>query len=189
MELFLVRHGQTDQNKMKKIQGRRDFPLNETGKEEAKALGLWLKKNNMKFDVIMSSPLIRAKETAQIIKDVLMFEQDVIINENFIERSFGECEGLDVCDEVFVNILNDKAIGLEKSDDIKKRVIDECMRMNSIYSDKKVLVVSHSHTIKALACAVDDSYKFNDKLNNCGLCHFKINSNDIKILRFNVKTI
>lgn len=189
MELILVRHGQTEQNRLKKIQGQRDFPLNDTGRDEAHRLGRWLFENNYSFDVIMSSPLKRACETATIISKELKMDQEVILNQSFIERCFGECEGLDVCQEVFVNILNDSAKGLEKSDDLKKRVIDECKRLEKEYKNKKVLIVSHSHTIKALSSAIDERYKINDKLNNCALCYFKIDQDDMKIIDFNVHTI
>ncbi len=190
MELCLVRHGQTDQNKLKKIQGQMDFPLNETGKEEAHRLGKWLKENETSFDVIMASPLSRAMETASIISNELGMDSDVIPNEAFIERCFGECEGLDVCESVFVNILNDTAQGLEKSFTIQKRVVDECYRLENIYKNKRVLIVSHSHAIKALTTALDsERFKFNDKLSNCALCYFNIENNKIDVIKFNVKTI
>ena len=118
--LCFVRHGQTDQNKLKKIQGQKDFPLNENGINEANALGEKLKKNHETFDYIFTSPLKRAYKTACILKDYLNLD-DPIIDEAFIERSFGICEGMDVCDEVFVNILNNTAEGLEKSFDLQKR--------------------------------------------------------------------
>ncbi len=189
MIICFARHGQTEQNRLKKIQGQRDFPLNDTGKEEAHLLGKWIKDNDNNFDIIMSSPLTRALETAQIIKEEIDFKDDVIINEAFIERCFGVCEGLDVCDEVFVDILNDRAEGLEKTYEIRSRVISECKKLAKMYPEKKILVVSHSHAIKALSTAIDISYRFNDRLNNCSLSYFEFTSDNMKILDFNVKTI
>lgn len=180
--LCFVRHGQTDQNKLKKIQGQKDFPLNENGINEANALGEKLKKNHETFDYIFTSPLKRAYKTACILKDYLNLD-DPIIDEAFIERSFGICEGMDVCDEVFVNILNNTAEGLEKSFDLQKRVIDECLHLSNLYPDKKLLIVSHSHTIKAITTFIDpNKYKFSDKLSNCGLLYFFCDGKKIKIL-------
>ena len=67
MYIYLVRHGQTDDNFKSIVQGRIDNPLNDVGRNQAKATGLKLKDLNIKFDSIYSSPLIRAKESASII--------------------------------------------------------------------------------------------------------------------------
>lgn len=61
--IYLVRHGQTDWNKLKVMQGRTDIPLNEKGIEQAKVVGEKLRGIN--FDAIFYSPLLRAKQTMQ----------------------------------------------------------------------------------------------------------------------------
>ena len=63
MELYLIRHGETDYNKERKIQGSCDIPLNEYGRELAKVTAEGLK--DIPFDVIFTSPLCRARETAE----------------------------------------------------------------------------------------------------------------------------
>ena len=63
--IYLVRHGQTNWNLSKKFQGQRKVPINRTGKEQAKKLASELKK--VSFDVVYSSPVLRAIQTAQII--------------------------------------------------------------------------------------------------------------------------
>ena len=65
MKLYLVRHGITDWNARKKIQGQVDIPLNETGRDLARKTAEGLK--DVPFDLCMTSPLCRAKETARII--------------------------------------------------------------------------------------------------------------------------
>ena len=64
-----VRHGQTNGNKSRTFQGRSDLPLNEIGIEQANQTADLLTKCPIKWDLIISSPFIRAFETCQIIAD------------------------------------------------------------------------------------------------------------------------
>ena len=68
MELYIVRHGETDWNKLKRFQGNIDIELNEKGRELAGLLGARLEKENITFERIYSSPLNRAYETACLIR-------------------------------------------------------------------------------------------------------------------------
>lgn len=89
MKLYLVRHGETDWNKAHRLQGQMDIPLNEFGRHLAAETARGLK--NIPFDLCISSPLSRAKETGEIIlsgRDVPIFTDDRII-----EMAFGEWEG------------------------------------------------------------------------------------------------
>ena len=63
--IYIVRHGETDWNKEHRIQGHIDIPLNDKGRQDA--LNAKKKLKNVKFDVVFSSPLQRAYETAKII--------------------------------------------------------------------------------------------------------------------------
>lgn len=88
MKLLLTRHGQTDQNVAGKIQGITDIELNETGVKQAETTREKLLNENI--DVIISSPLKRARKTAEIIKG----ERDIplIIDNGLKERCFGKFE-------------------------------------------------------------------------------------------------
>ena len=86
MNIYVLRHGQTDYNVQGKFQGQVDVPINETGKKQAKQIAKELE--NITFDVIFSSPLQRAIQTAKIVTN-----SDVIIDNRLIERSFGKLEG------------------------------------------------------------------------------------------------
>jgi len=91
MNIYITRHGQTDWNTVWKLQGRTDIELNENGIEQARQTAIGLKKANISFDRVYSSPLKRALKTAQIISG---FEEDKIIKDNrIIEISFGKAEG------------------------------------------------------------------------------------------------
>ena len=73
--IYLLRHGQTDWNLERKIQGHLDMALNETGRKEA--LICLDKIVSLNIDNIISSDLVRAKETAQIINEKLHFERSL----------------------------------------------------------------------------------------------------------------
>ena len=90
MKVFVTRHGQTSWNALGKIQGKTDIELNETGKNQARETGEAIK--NEHIDIIISSPLKRAKETAQIINK--NFNVEIIDDERLMERGFGKSEGL-----------------------------------------------------------------------------------------------
>lgn len=86
---YLVRHGQTDWNVQKKIQGQLDIPLNTMGEQEAKQLAQHFK--DIKFDLAFSSDLLRAKRTAEII--ALEHKLAVQTTRLLRERHFGKLEG------------------------------------------------------------------------------------------------
>ena len=89
MRLYIMRHGETDWNIQKRLQGRSDTELNANGIELAEVTSAALK--DVLFDAIYSSPLKRAYKTAEIVRG----ERSIPINtdERLLEISFGECEG------------------------------------------------------------------------------------------------
>ena len=90
--IYLVRHGETDWNLNHRFQGRSDVPLNETGRKQANALALMLK--NDPINAIYASPLIRALETARLIK-TFHPQIPIIEQEGIIEMDLGEFEGME----------------------------------------------------------------------------------------------
>ena len=89
MKIYFVRHGETIWNKEKKIQGQSDIALNEYGRELAQVTANALQ--DIPFDIVYSSPLIRAKETA----DILVQNRDLEIHTDnrLLEMTFGDEEG------------------------------------------------------------------------------------------------
>ncbi|WP_371931551.1 histidine phosphatase family protein [Bacillus sp. MMSF_3328] len=85
-EICLVRHGQTDWNAEGRIQGRTDIELNEMGVRQAAACRDHLANEN--WDIIISSPLQRARQTAEIINQNI--QKPLVLMEEFIEKSFGK---------------------------------------------------------------------------------------------------
>ncbi len=89
MNIYLVRHGETIWNKDGRIQGREDVPLNEKGIELAEITSKGMKE--IPFDVIYSSPLIRARKTAEIMRGERICP--IHTDERLREMSFGRYEG------------------------------------------------------------------------------------------------
>ena len=89
-EIYIIRHGETEENRLKKPQGRQiNSILNETGKQQALITGKYLKKYVHKPQIIFTSPLYRAHETASIIGKELNIKK-IIINDNLVENDTGK---------------------------------------------------------------------------------------------------
>lgn len=152
MKLLVIRHGQTDWNVLGKIQGQTDIELNEIGIEQAKQVKqkLW----NTPIDIIISSPLKRTKQTAEIIREgreiPLMFSNEII------ERNFGEFEGktreqMDL-DEVWNPILNKQYERAESVQMTLNRVYHFLDELKIKYVDKTVLLVIHGGIAIPIRC-------------------------------------
>ena len=147
--LYFVRHGSTDWNENKnslgqrdpKCQGRVDLPLNDTGIEQAKETERQLK--GKKFDRVICSPLLRAKQTCDIIYHG---ETPVEIDERVIERDFGEFEGLTRREFDFNGFWNahsnQKLKHAESIKDLEIRVFELLDELKDS-SEKDILLVSH----------------------------------------------
>ena len=161
--LTTVRHGQTQGNVNRIVEGITDTPLNDNGKHQAKQAGEWLK--NEKFDFVLTSDLKRCKETAAIILEKnLNFtkkEGNYAEMELLREINFGVHEGTPF--DEFKSIAKKEGFswfdfvpkGAESLDDVKKRA-EEFLRMvyGTISSSSKqkpnILVVTHGFVIAQL---------------------------------------
>lgn len=155
--LTLVRHGETDFNKQKLVQGSNiDMVLNKVGKEQAKATAKDLAKQT--FDVIVSSDLKRAHETAKIIAKELKMEVSAT-SELLRERNTGEWSG-QLADDVRRKLKAPKNVGIsflkdtpkdgESFDQLLARVRRAHDWILKEYAGKKVLVVAHGGFLKAM---------------------------------------
>lgn len=143
MKILLTRHGQTDWNVLGKIQGLTDIELNETGIKQAEETREKLL--DKKIDLILTSPLKRAKKTAEIIGKGRNIP--IVKNNGLIERSFGIFEGKTIQDFSLDEIWNYK---LDKKYENMETVKQVCNRVNTLLSnlketcdDKNVLLVTH----------------------------------------------
>ena len=90
--ITLLRHGESVGNAESRWQGQADYPLNDTGRIQARALAQRWKSEEEKFDLIITSPLLRAQETAEIIAQELGMEFES--NPVWMERDNGKYAGL-----------------------------------------------------------------------------------------------
>ncbi|MGN1346192.1 MAG: histidine phosphatase family protein [Eubacteriales bacterium] len=92
----LIRHGQTDWNLVKRLQGRENVPLNEAGHAQAALVSRLMensKRHGVSFATVCTSPLSRAYDTAKYIAETLQIGEPVVL-ENLIERDYGSLSGL-----------------------------------------------------------------------------------------------
>lgn len=92
-KLYLLRHGQTEFNVKKLVQGRCDSPLTDLGRQQARAAAAWLKAHSVVPDKVVSSPLGRAMDTASLVAcELLGPDAAVEPCEGIIERCYGTFE-------------------------------------------------------------------------------------------------
>ena len=143
MKLYVVRHGETIWNVERKVQGITDIPLTEKGKKDAEELQELISALNI--DVVISSPLERARETAKILIDSKL---PVNTDDRIKERDWGMNEGalIDTIDrwDCWDVILNTKVQNIECIQDFMDRVSNFIEEIKIKYKDKNVLVVTHS---------------------------------------------
>lgn len=149
MVLYLIRHGQTDWNLQKKIQGIEDVPLNQTGMEQAARCGEALKTHS--WDVIYTSPLSRASETAQIISQKTN-QPPVIIAPGLIERDFGEGSGLtyEELHKQYPDYPHTLPKGMESFEVLKKRIYETVLQCAKKHPAGNIILISHGGSINAL---------------------------------------
>lgn len=149
MNLYVVRHGETIWNQEKRVQGITDIPLSDKGIEEAKELKELVKSLNI--DVVISSPLKRARDTARILIDSKL---PINTDDRIKERDWGMNEGALIDDvdrwDCWDVILNTKVQNIECIQDFMYRVSSFIEEIKEKHKDKNVLVVTHSAVIRVI---------------------------------------
>lgn len=136
--LYFIRHGESVMNKDRKFAGQTDTPLTELGRKQARLVANEI--TNYNFDVIVSSPLIRALETAQIIAKIIDYPTDkIVINDIFMEHNVGSLAGKpwDNYEE-----FDTRFTDMESKNDFRKRVEAGLNFLHRLPEDN-VLLVGH----------------------------------------------
>lgn len=179
--ICLVRHGETDWNAAKRIQGRTDIPLNDTGKWQAEQTGLYLK--NAHWDVVISSPLSRAKETAHLILQHV--HAPLVIMDDFIERDYGDAEGMSF-EERQKLFPNKQYPNMEPLSALQDRMLEGIEKVRATYPDQRVLIVAHGAAIHALLTSLADKHIKDTRLENACLNYVEWTDGEWKVNDYNV---
>lgn len=161
--IYLVRHGETDWNKIGRMQGHTDIKLNREGIQQARALKKLL--TNVTFDFAYSSDLARAKDTANL----LLTDQSTQLKTDpeLRERSFGHFEGKSSIDTWNIlrpvldhhddghPLLHEKQV--ETNSHMRQRIVKAILTIASSHTGKTVLVVAHHGVMKQLLIHIGHS--------------------------------
>ena len=156
----MIRHGETESNAENRVMGQRlDDPLNAKGREQAETIAKELQSHH--FDLILSSPLKRAHETAEII-DKILGGIPLYTKDELKERDYGSLSGK-TWDEIdletgraggesrkidFDQRYDYRPYGGESPEDVKGRLLAAVQDIKEHYPDKKVLIVAHGGILR-----------------------------------------
>ena len=157
MNIYLLRHGETDWNLAGRLQGRTDIPLNEKGRKQMQHAGEILKRSAVRLDQILVSPLSRARESAEIVAGGSGYPKErILVEELLIERCFGAGEGL-TAEERKARYPGDVFPEMESSEEILARARTLFRKIVDTYESKEqVLLVAHGAIFYALMSAFAD---------------------------------
>ena len=175
--LYLLRHGQTEFNVKKLVQGRCDSPLTDLGRKQAGMAAAWLKDHDVIPDKVVSSPLGRAMDTASLVATELLGPDAAVEScEGIIERSYGTFEEgphdtlpTDVWDpgEDLVSF------GGEGSKALQERMVATLTNLISAEDIETLLAVSHgSASRQFIKAAAPEDFELPAKLPNCAIMIF-----------------
>ena len=184
-KLYLLRHGQTEFNVKKLVQGRCDSPLTDLGRKQAGMAAVWLKSHDVVPDKVVSSPLGRAMDTAQLVATELLGPDAAVEScEGIIERCYGTFEEgphdalpTDVWDPGEDLI----PFGGEGSQALQERMVDTLTNIMGSEGIETFLAVSHgSASRQFIKAAAPEGFKLPAKLPNCAIMIFDFDEEDLQ---------
>lgn len=175
MELYIVRHGQTDINIENRINGLNESELNQKGIEQAEDARNEME--NIDYDLMICSPLIRTKQTAELINAK---NKEIIFDRRIVERDAGEFteKSIDLIDPDDWWNLNHKEDyhDAEKIEDMIKRVYEFLDEIKETHKDRNIILVTHGGTSKIIQsyfCGMPEDGNFEKyKHENCEVKKF-----------------
>jgi broad specificity phosphatase PhoE len=175
-QLLIARHGETDWNRDRRFQGHADPPLNDAGREQARVLADELA--GERIDLVYTSDLVRARETAEIVAARL--GADVVARSELREIDVGEWEGLTwpEIEERYpegARTWHEHGYGWrsgETYDQLGERIIAALRRIAADHPAQRVLVVGHGGTVRATRAFIEglsvaDSRRRSPAIGNC----------------------
>jgi len=186
--LGLLRHGQTDWNINFLLQGVTDIPMNQTGIEQVKLAAKAIRAED--WDVVLTSPLSRARQTAEIIASQHGYTE-IIEQELLIERSFGEAEGLshEQWRAKYSNL--DVIPGGESRTQLAERSRLLLETISQELAGKRVLAISHGALIRTLIAIASNNElpRDGERLGNASLNVVKHNNNSWQVVNYSLEPL
>ena len=153
--IYFIRHGESEANLRHVFAGQKDNSLlTDKGIEQAKNEGLKIKDLNLNIDTIISSPLIRANETAKIVAQIIGYEKKIIIDSRITEYDMCSLTGTPTFE-----ITSKRMISAENAEPITEFVARVKSFLNEYKkSDKSVLMVAHAGVGRLIETIKIDMY-------------------------------
>ena len=153
MRIYIVRHGETNANVKGYLQGWSNDPLNENGHMLAEITGRGMK--GLRFDCCISSPLIRARETAEIILKESDNSGPILFDDRIKEMNFGSYEGMSIRNEKMVGFLKKPIVDYKFPDgesitEVMKRTQEFLKELIAKDDSKTYLVSTHGCALRAM---------------------------------------
>lgn len=173
MKIYLIRHGQTDWNLQGRFQGREDIPLNETGILQAKECAQAL--SGETFRAAVTSPLCRAKRTAEIIAQHLNIQQ-IILDEGITERDFSKVSGMTPAErEAFY--ASGEPDDKEPWEQLCNRMMGTLHKYAREFHQDNIIMISHGASINSVLSVLSNGSTGTGKLilkNTCiNILHYE----------------
>jgi uncharacterized phosphatase len=179
-DLYLVRHGETDWNRQRRIQGRTDIPLNDTGREQARLTGMLLTRRPI--DRVVASPLGRARETAEIIARELGLGEPAL-RDALVERDYGAAEGLSYR-EIDARYPEGTPVpGRESREEVAARIVPDLVRLAADHPGESIVVVSHGGAIRSALLSAEPHGGFGP-ITNGSVHAFHVDAGDLRLVAF-----
>ena len=168
MNLILIRHGQSEWNALNQFTGWKDPDLTAKGIEEARNAGMIINNLNINFDLVFTSALKRAQNTAEIILKEINQPLSTIKNQALNERNYGDLAGLNKDDarkrwgdeqvHIWRRSYDIPPPGGESLKDTGERVLPFFMKeiLPHVCEGKNVLVAAHGNSLRSLIKFLDD---------------------------------
>ncbi len=194
--LYLVRHAQSKSN-VGDISSSKDTEITKIGRVQAKRLAKYLV-NNMKIDLILTSPYKRTIQTLEAIKEY-GYKGEIVVEPLLRERSKGIYEGrpriefIKKLKELNIDEYSFRPQGEENCEDVHKRMEEFWEKLKRYYKKgyKHILIISHNFTITRLILVIlnlpwDECYYFGVK--NSSISWFKFSSS-FKVIDYEINTL
>lgn len=187
-KVTIVRHGETELNRDRVIQGHIDEPINQRGIEQAKLAGYFFMKYNQDFTHCYSSPLLRATETAEYLLKTMGKKIPVIKVQDLIERDYGQFQGALIEENIFYHIYEGKDGDYERNETLQARCLKALRELCAKHEGEHILVSGHAQTIKAVLSSLESDYNWHTIFGNGSYCHLEFDGNEFKVLTLGVDT-